>query len=138
MDATTGKAITMMSNEKTQLLSLFSEEGRWCQGAEAVDRDGNPVRLSDETAVAWDIVGGVCHLFGWQRARKLFVQLQRHICGRQKTHYNRDEEMAAMAALLDFNDASETSYEKVVATFEELPVWQGRPSLVGLDTRLDT
>ena len=32
-----------------------------------------------------------------------------------------------MTALLDFNDASETSYEKVVATVEGLPVWQGRP-----------
>jgi len=128
----------MMSNEKTQLLSLFSEESRWCKGSEAVDRHGNPVCLSDDAAVAWDIVGGVCHLFGWQRARKLFVQLQRHIFGRQKPHYNRDQEMAAMAALLDFNDASETSYEQVVATFERLPVWQGRPSVVGADTSPDT
>ena len=34
--------------------------------------------------------------------------------------------MAAMADVLDFNDASDTTYEKVVTTIQDLPVWRGR------------
>ncbi|UCC31169.1 MAG: hypothetical protein JSU86_02615 [Phycisphaerales bacterium] len=128
----------MTSDEKTQLLALFDNEGKWCQGCEALDSSGNAVRYDDETAVAWDIVGGVCHLFGWRRARELFGQLHRHISGRQRTHCDPNEDISAMAALFDFNDAFETTYEKVVATLEGLPVWRGRSSSVEKNPMCET
>lgn len=123
----------MMPEEKTQLLALFDSESKWCQGSEALDVDGEPVRYNDESAVAWDLVGGMCHLFGWHRARTLFAQLIRHIVGRQRPQFDRDEQIAAMSALFDFNDAIDTTYAKIVATLQGVPVWHGRPSLVDAD-----
>lgn len=128
----------MTSHEKTQLLALFDNVGKWCQGCEALDPSGSAVRYDDETAAAWDIVGGMCHLFGWRRARELFGQLHRHISGRQRTHCDPNEDITAMAALFDFNDAFDTTYEKVVATLEGLPVWRGRPSSVGRNLMCET
>jgi hypothetical protein len=127
-----------MEHEKEQLLDLFADEGKWCQHCEARDPNGDPVRYDDETAVAWDIAGGICHLFGWRRARELFGQLHRHIGGPQRLPYDRDEHISAMAALFDFNDAFDTTYEKVVGTLRDLQVWRGRPSFVGRDPMCET
>ena len=121
----------MTADEKGQMLDLLADEGKWCQHCEARDQDGSPVRYDDQRAVAWDIVGGMCHLFGWRRARELFGQLHRHIRGPQRTPYDRKEDIAAMAGLFDFNDASDMTHDKIVATLQGLPVWRGRPSFVG-------
>ena len=115
----------MMLHEKTALLALFDGEGKWCQGYEALDPDGSPVRYDDDTAVSWDIVGGMCHLFGWRRACELFGQLHRHITGERASHYSRNDVMVAMAALLDLNDAVDTSYERVMETLRSMPIWHG-------------
>jgi hypothetical protein len=128
----------MMEHEKEQLLGLFASEAKWCQHCEARDPDGNPVRYDDKTAVAWDIAGGICHLFGWRRARELFRQLHRHIDGPQRPHCDRDEHIAAMAALFDFNDALDTTYAKVVRTLQDVRVWHGRPSFVGRNPMCET
>lgn len=118
----------MMADEKDQLLDLFANETQWCQHCEAQDQNGDPVHYDDEAAVAWDIVGGMCHLFGWRRARELVRQLHRHIGGRQGLGWSQDADIAAMSGLFDFNDASDTTYEKVVAALQDLPVWRGRLS----------
>jgi hypothetical protein len=115
-----------MLHEKQQLLSLFDSEAKWCQGSEALDPQGNPVRYNDGAAVAWDLVGGMCHLFGWSRARELFGQLNRHIAGRQRPSPNRDDEIVAMAALFDFNDRGNTTFQRIVTVLEGMPVWHGR------------
>ncbi len=128
----------MMPHEKTQLLALLDTERSWCQGCEAQDPCGDPVRYDDENAVAWDIVGGTCRLFGWRRACELFGQLHRHISGRRKSLYSENEDIAAMVALFDFNDAINTTYEKVVAALQSMPVWRGRPALAGRDAMCET
>ena len=73
----------MMPDEKAQLLALLEDERRWCRDAEARDADGNSVSFHDATAVAWDITGALCRLFGWRRACELFRQLDRHIHGKR-------------------------------------------------------
>ena len=113
----------MMLDEKERLLALFDDESRWCQNSEARNESGEAISYTDETAVAWDIVGGMCHLFGWRRACQLFGQMHRHIGGPQRILHGQSEDMVAMAALLDFNDAHDTTYEKVVAMIRGMPVW---------------
>ena len=133
----------MMPDEKEQVLALFNEKNKWCQLCEARDGHGNPVPYNDETAVAWDIVGGMCRLFGWRRACQLFGQMSRHIGGAQRTRFGQDEEMIAMAALFDFNDATDTTYEKVMAMLQDMPIWRGKsasetPTPSAIDTSDDT
>ncbi len=91
--------------------------------ADFVGQHGEPVRFDDEAAVAWDLVGGLCHLFGWSRASKLFVQIIRRITGPSYRWTSQDRAMAAMRALQDFNDRQETTYETIVATLRDMPVW---------------
>jgi hypothetical protein len=117
----------MMPDEKTQLLSLLEHADRWCRESEAVDARGNDVVYDDDAAVAWDITGALCRLFGWRRACVLFSQLDRHINGKRISPGwpRRDSEMDAMAALQDFNDRVDTTFELLRERLETMPVWQG-------------
>ncbi|MFQ5804821.1 MAG: hypothetical protein ACE5I3_00050 [Phycisphaerae bacterium] len=115
-----------MPHEQERLLALFDREQRWCQDAEARDKDGNPVTFDDTRAAAWDITGAVCLLFGWRRACELFRQLDRHISGHKRDGwFNRKPEIDSLAALQDYNDDSETTYEMVVTQVQTMPVWRG-------------
>ncbi len=113
----------MIQEEKDHLLSLFANEASWCQEVEARDEQGDPVRYDDDAAVSWDLIGGLCHLFGWSRACKLFVQLVRHITGPSLRWSSPDRAMAAMRVLQDFNDRRETTYETILTTLRDMPVW---------------
>ncbi len=116
----------MIQEEKDKLLALFADKTRWCRGCEAVDKSGDAVHPDDARAVSWDIVGGLCHLFGWKRACRLFEPISRHLTGeRHPAAPLEHQEIAAMSALLDFNDHDSTSYEVMMARLHELPVWHG-------------
>ena len=121
----------MMQEEKDKLIALFDNRHRWCQGFDASDGKGNSVHYNDEQAVSWDLVGGLCHLFGWKRASELFEPMSRHVSGRR---YNdspmHSKEIAAMTALFDFNDDEETTHERIVSSLRELPVWHGRRAAI--------
>lgn len=113
----------MFPSEKERLISLFANQQQWCQEAEAKDKTGEAVRYDDPAAVAWDLTGGMCVLFGWQRALELFPQLDRHI------HQNRrgrwwvtDPGIASMGALQDFNDEARTTFEMVTERLRTMPV----------------
>jgi hypothetical protein len=114
----------MLSSEKEELLSLFADERRWCQGAEARDAVGDAVHFDDPAAVAWDITGAVCHLFGWSRALQLFPQLDQHVHQTNCNPLNSDNpEIASMTALQDRNDDHETTFEKIIEWLRTMPVW---------------
>lgn len=118
----------MTQDEKDMLLALFGDEERWCQHAEARDGKGHAVHYSDETATAWDVVGGMCHLFGWERACELFMHVGRHVTGLEQSPEIQDGEIAAMAALQDFNDKRSTKYELIIARLRNMPLQGGRLS----------
>jgi hypothetical protein len=118
----------MMQEEKDNLIALFSGEGRWCREVEAQDEKGEAVRFDDESAVAWDLVGGMCYLFGWKRASKLFGPLSRYVAGTRPALTYENNDIHAMTALVNFNDDQDTTYEMIVSKLQELPVWHGRPS----------
>lgn len=117
----------MMPDEKTRLLELLAHSGRWCQGVEAHDAQGDAVTYDDERAVAWDITGALCRLFGWERSRVLFEQLDRHVHGKRNTlgWPPRNVALDAMAALQEFNDRSETTFDLLRERIESMPVWHG-------------
>jgi hypothetical protein len=117
----------MTPTEKDKLLALFDGKHRWCQNAEARDADGHPVRYDDLTAVAWDVTGALCRLFGWRWARELFGQLDRHVTGRRKLVRGplHDIEINSMVALQDHNDRVGTTFEMVLAQIQSTPVWRG-------------
>lgn len=123
----------MMPDEKEQLLALFEHEGRWCREAEAHDAHGDAVRYDDAAAVAWDITGALCRLFGWRRACVLFGQFDRHIHGRRIAAGwpARDTEIDAMAALQEFNDRVDTTFEMVRERIATMPVWHGNSPTSG-------
>ena len=122
-----------MPDEKERLLTLLDHEGKWCRDAEAHDANGDAVRYDDAAAVAWDVTGALCRLFGWQRACVLFGQLDRHIHGKRVTigWPAHDTEVGAMAALQDFNDRNDTTYDIVRRQIETMPVWQGQARRIG-------
>ena len=119
----------MMPTEKEQLLALLEHEHRWCRDAEAHDANGDAVRYDDDAAVAWDITGALCRLFGWRRACELFGQLDRHVTGKRVAArwQARDAEIDSMAALQDFNDRGDTTFAIVRGQIETMPVWRGDP-----------
>jgi hypothetical protein len=117
----------MMQDEKDKLIAFFDDECKWCQGIDAMDQDGQAVHYDDEKAASWDLVGGLCHLFGWQRASRLFEPISRHFTRqRHLSSPTQDVEIAAMSALCDFNDADETTHELLMSRLRDLPVWHGR------------
>ena len=117
----------MISDEKTQLLTLLGHEGNWCRDAEAHDANGTPVHYDDQFAVAWDLTGALCRLFGWRRACELFVQLERHIIGKKRIvgWQVTAPGIDAMRALQDFNDRTDTSFDILRQRIEAIPVWNG-------------
>ena len=120
----------MLPSEKDRLLTLFADPERWCQGAEARDQKGKPVRLDDASAVAWDITGAICALFGWQRALELFPQLDRHVHQTKRGGWRSpDPGIASMAALQDSNDEPGTTFETVAGWLKTMPVWSGHQQL---------
>jgi hypothetical protein len=117
----------MIQDEKDQLLALFDDERRWCRGVEATDQHGEAVHYDDGHAVSWDLVGGLCHLFGWKRACKLFEPVSRYVARRRHQCWPAQQlAMAAMSTLLDFNDDDSTTHETVMIRLRELPVYHGK------------
>jgi hypothetical protein len=127
----------MMPDEKERLLALLEDQAKWCRDAEARDADGHAVRFEDETAVAWDITGALCWLFGWKRACVLFGQLDRHINGRRVAvgWPAGDAEMRAMGALQDFNDRLDMTFDMMREQIETMPVWHGNTCAIGAASR---
>jgi hypothetical protein len=123
----------MMPEEKEQLLAFLDHERRWCRDAEAHDANSDAVRYDDDAAVAWDVTGALCRLFGWQRACVLFGQLDRHINGKRVAigWPARDAEMDAMCALQDFNDRVDMTFDMMRERIETVPVWQGNARRIG-------
>ncbi|MCG8407765.1 MAG: hypothetical protein MI923_21405 [Phycisphaerales bacterium] len=118
----------MTPDEKTQLLALLEHQDKWCREAEARDADGHAVRFDDDTAVAWDLTGALCRLFGWRRACELFSQMERHIVGKRRTltWSMSDIDIDAMKSLLDFNDRADTTFDVLRERIEAMPVWKSR------------
>ena len=118
-------ASAMISDEKAQLLALLEHADKWCREAEARDANGHAVCFDDDAAVAWDITGALCRLFGWHRACVLFGQLERHIVGKRRIvgWPVRDIAIDAMKALQDFNDRTETTFEMLRERIEAMPIW---------------
>jgi hypothetical protein len=118
----------MMPHEKAELLALFQEEQRWCRDAEARDSKGNPVWFNNPDAVAWDVTGALCHLFGWARASQLFRQLHRHINGRKAVDTRvlpKDgSDVPSMVALQEFNDRPDMTYLAIREEIETMPAWR--------------
>ena len=117
----------MVPDEKRQLLTLLADGQSWCQGGEARDAEGLPVSYDDQAAVAWDITGALCRLFGWRRACVLFPQLERHILGKtlRPAWPERDTSLDAMLALQTYNDDGEITFEELREQIETMPVWYG-------------
>lgn len=118
----------MMPDEKEQILALLSQQQRWCTKAEAFDADSNAVAYDDDNAVAWDLTGALCRLFGWHRACTLFVQIDRHIHGKRSKFIwpVPDLEMDAMRALQEYNDNPDVSFDVIRQQLESMPVWSGQ------------
>ncbi len=128
----------MTPDEKRELLALFDSKERWCQGCEARDEQGEPVSYGDEAAVAWDVVGGLCHLFGWRRACQLFEQVHRHVVGPSTVRYRENADMLAMGALFDYNDAFDTTHETLLSALKEMPVWRGHHTVAEEDATCES
>ena len=123
----------MIPEEKDQLLGLLDHEGKWCRGAEARDINQDAVQNDDENAVAWDVTGALCRLFGWRRACVLFGQLDRHISGKRVAigWPAADAEMNAMGALQDFNDRVDMTFDIMRELIKTMPVWHGNARRLG-------
>jgi len=116
----------MLLGEKERLLALFADRQRWCQHAEARDEVGQIVHYDDPSAVAWDITGGMCLLFGWRRALELFPQLDRHVHRVKRSRWwVTDPGIASMGALQDSNDDTGTTFEMMTGWLKSMPVWNG-------------
>lgn len=119
----------MMQNEKDRLIALLADGSRWCRQVEARDAAGRPVCYHDERATAWDLVGGMCRLFGWERAQRLFPHVGRSVARMQRHRADfRDHRAAAMSALLDFNDERDTTHALIIARLREMPVYYREPA----------
>lgn len=115
----------MMPDEKAKLLEFLGHAGKWCRRVEAIDSHGIGVHYDDDTAVAWDITGALCLLFGWNRACVLFAQIERHLLGKKRTPLwpHRDTSIEAMVALQNFNDRADTTFDVLRERIGAMPVW---------------
>ena len=113
----------MSPEEKEQLVTLLLDAQRWCQGAEARAADGEAVAFSDADATAWDLTGAACHLFGWFRAREIFVHIEDHLHGHGTTGAaTSNSQITAMVALQTWNDDAQTTHSELITRLQSLPV----------------
>lgn len=114
-----------MTNEERQaILDLLTDEAHWCQDYEARDDAGKPTCFDADDAVAWDLTGALCRLFGWDRACALFGQIDRHINGKQTpVLLSRDTGIGAMVALQTFNDHPERTFAEIRNCIDSMPIW---------------
>ncbi|MHC5112087.1 MAG: hypothetical protein ACYTHJ_19670 [Planctomycetota bacterium] len=116
----------MFPVEKVKLVGLFATDANWCQGAEARDANGDAVKFDDPMAIAWDITGALCLLFGWTRARTLFGQFERHVNKtRRVPGFNRDAAVESMVLLQAYYDRPDATFERFRGDLETMPVWEG-------------
>ena len=113
----------MTLNEKDRLLSMFLLPTSWCKEMEACDSSGESVHYDDPSAVAWDLTGGTCFLFGWDRAQQLFPQLERHLLNSRRNTLVPNAAIASMVALQEFNDQPETTHSMLLDRIRTMPVW---------------
>jgi len=119
----------MSPEEKDQLVALLLDAQHWCQGAEARNADGQAVAYSDADATAWDLTGAACHVFGWRRARELFVQIDRHLHSHGTAGADQSQsEITAMVALQTWNDDAQTTHVDLMSRLQSLPVRAGAGS----------
>ena len=120
----------MMQHEKDGLITLLSSRERWCRDAEARDRRGQAVHFDDPAAVAWDLTGALCLLFGWARAIQLFPQLERHLTGRNRSsdrprlQLANEPQIISMVAIQEYNDLSDNTYEMMLDRLQTLTVYR--------------
>lgn len=120
----------MLKDEKDRLLALLHSRNKWCRDAEARDHQGRPVHFDDPAAVAWDLTGAVCVLFGWARALELFPQLERQLVGGRRVgacllnSRSPDPRIGSMVAIQEYNDKSETTHEELISRLKAMPVYQ--------------
>lgn len=116
----------MISDERERLVQFFDGGRCWCQHAEARDAEGNAVRYDDPAAVAWDLTGALCRLFGWSRATTLFGQLERHIePGAGRGRFQRDDVVDPMRTLQQFNDDNDMNFNRLSECLLSVPLWRG-------------
>lgn len=114
----------MTQDERHALLELLDHSDRWCQDHEARDATGTPTSFDADDAVAWDLTGALCRLFGWDRACALFGQFDRHINGKQgSVLLSRDTGIGAMVALQTFNDDPNRTYAEIRSCIDSMPIW---------------
>ncbi|MCB9853422.1 MAG: hypothetical protein H6819_10035 [Phycisphaerales bacterium] len=114
----------MTQDERQALLDLLDEESRWCRDFEARNVNGQSTCFDSDDAVAWDLTGAICRLFGWERACALFGQFDRHINGKHTpVLLSRDNGIGAMVSLQTFNDNPETTYADVRNCIDSMPIW---------------
>ncbi len=113
----------MHADEMSELLTLFSDSGRWCRNAEAKNARGMPVRYNDPDAIAWDLTGALCLLFGWQRACALFRQIDKHLLRDRSLRWRvQDPCIESMLALQDCNDRASTTFEWLINRLRHMHV----------------
>lgn len=128
----------MTLHEKNRLLALFLDTRCWCQRAEARSADGEAVTYSDPQAAAWDVTGAVCHLFGWRRARELFLQIDRRLHARARSDTaGADAVITAMIGLQRWNDDPQTSHSALLAVLERIPISKPAQTNAVAATELD-
>lgn len=114
----------MTEPEKQALLGLLDTPDHWCKDLEARKADGTGTSFDAEDAVAWDLTGALCRLFGWNRARVLFGQFDRHIRGRRvAVLLSRDDGIRAMVALQTFNDHPDRTFSQIQGAIVSMPIW---------------
>lgn len=113
----------MNTEELDRLRDLFSNSNRWCKNAEARSARGVAVRYGDPDAVAWDLTGGLCLLFGWRRACDLFRQIDRHLNRHRSLRWRvQDPHIESMLALQEFNDGDHMNHQTLMERLASMPV----------------
>jgi hypothetical protein len=118
----------MRTDELNELLELFARADHWCQGAEARTAGGVPVKYSDPDAVAWDLTGALCFLFGWDRACTLFCQVDKHLLKDRALRWRvHDVHIESMLALQEKNDSLGTTHDWLVTQLKSMRVFEPLP-----------
>ena len=118
----------MRTDELNELMELLANPKHWCQGAEARTASGAPVKYSDPEAIAWDITGALCVLFGWERACILFCQIDKHLLKDRSLRWRvHDVHVESMLALQEINDSHSTSHDWLIERLKTMRVFDPLP-----------
>ena len=96
------------------VVELLADESKWCQGAQARDKNGEAVDPNSPDACCWCLIGSVKRCYSGFDVQRVLELVQDYL---YQIEFCRRPNFYQTSALWIWNDVSERTYDQVIQMF---------------------